>query len=300
MKKIIDIRQYNTVTNIAQAAGNCDGFILRLGIRGYAGGRLKMDKKFLTYVNALISLGKPWGVYFLTQALSNAEAEAEAAYCLALLAGLNRKNMLYGVWCDSEYANSLHTGRADKISKIRRTQYVNAFCQRIRKGGYKVGVYCSESWAKNQLIQSQISFPFWIAKYGKNDGKENTKPTVAYEMWQYTSAGSIPGIKGKVDISVMMEAVTVYKKIDYVSVFNAQFYADKYADLKAAFGYDASGLLSHFANCGMREHRQACVDFDPVLYRARYKDLQDAFGDDWTAYYLHYIQHGKAEGRNAR
>ena len=92
MKKIIDISQYNTVTNIAQAAGNCDGFILRLGIRGYAGGRLKMDKKFLTYVNALISLGKPWGVYFLTQALSNAEAEAEAAYCLALLAGLNEKS----------------------------------------------------------------------------------------------------------------------------------------------------------------------------------------------------------------
>lgn len=300
MKRIIDLSQYNIVTNMVQAAANCDGVIIRLGIRGYAGGKLKTDKRFAEYVNALISMGKPWGVYFVTQAVSSAEAESEATYCLSILSVLDRKNMLHGVWCDTEYSNSLHTGRADRLSKARRTQYVNAFCQRIRTGGYKAGVYCSESWAKSQLFQNHIAYPFWIAKYGKNNGKENDKPTVTHEMWQYTSVGKIPGIKGNVDISVMMEADTVYKKIDYAPVFDAKYYADKYSDLKAAFGYDAARLLAHFANCGMREHRQACEEFNPVAYRARYKDLQAVFGDDWTAYYLHYIQHGKAEGRNGK
>ena len=101
-------------------------------------------------------------------------------------------------------------------------------------------------------------------------------------------------------MSVMCRSAgSIYGNIDYAPVFDAAYYADKYPDLKAAFGNDASALLEHFARYGMKEGRRGSAEFDPVAYRKRYADLRDVFGSDWTAYYLHYIQHGKAEGRIA-
>ena len=299
---IIDLSQYNTVADLRKAATQCDGIILRLGIRGYSAGKLKLDKRFKEWAKELARLGKLRGVYFVTQAVSTAEAEEEALYCIRTLEamGLDLRSKTFGIFCDSEYANLLHTGRADRLSRERRTQYVNAFCNRLTAAGYKTGVYCAESWAKTQLDRVKISYPFWIAKYGKNNGKQNEKPGVKYEMWQYTSKGRITGIKGNVDMSVMCSAAgSSYGNIDYAPVFDAAYYADKYPDLKAAFGNDVAALLEHFARYGMQEGRRGSAEFDPVAYRKRYADLRDVFGGDWTAYYLHYIQHGKAEGRIA-
>lgn len=108
------------------------------------------------------------------------------------------------------------------------------------------------------------------------------------------------GITGQTITSVISGSGPIMAKgIDYSPVFDAQYYAAQYPDLRAAFGTDKDSLLNHFVNLGMKEHRQAIAVFSPVIYRDRYADLQKAFGDDWTAYYLHYIQHGKAEGRKA-
>ena len=87
--------------------------------------------------------------------------------------------------------------------------------------------------------------------------------------------------------------------IDYSPVFNPTYYANKYADLKAAFGTDANKLFSHFINNGMKEARQAISTFNVTAYKNRYADLQKAFGNDLPAYYRHYITNGKSEGRNA-
>ena len=85
----------------------------------------------------------------------------------------------------------------------------------------------------------------------------------------------------------------------YAPVFNAKYYADKYKDLKAAFGYDEIRLFSHFINYGMREGRQASPDFNQAIYKKNYEDLRDTFGNDNTKYYLHYIKYGVREKRNA-
>ena len=87
--------------------------------------------------------------------------------------------------------------------------------------------------------------------------------------------------------------------IDYSPVFNPTYYANKYADLKAAFGTDANKLFSHFINNGMKEARQAISTFNVTAYKNRYADLQKAFGNDLPAYYRHYITNGKSEGRVA-
>lgn len=84
---------------------------------------------------------------------------------------------------------------------------------------------------------------------------------------------------------------------DYSPVFNPTFYANKYKDLKDAFGYDPQMLWLHFQNFGMNESRQASAEFDPLYYRAHNADVEDAFDDDWPMYYLHYVAFGKSEGR---
>lgn len=86
---------------------------------------------------------------------------------------------------------------------------------------------------------------------------------------------------------------------DYSPVFDPVYYADRYADLKAAFGTDANALWNHFQTCGMNEFRQASDEFNPEAYKARYSDLQQAYGDDNPMYYFHYVAFGKAEGRSA-
>ena len=86
---------------------------------------------------------------------------------------------------------------------------------------------------------------------------------------------------------------------DYSLVFDAAYYANRYPDLKAAFGTDAEKLLNHFKQYGMCEGRQAKSTFNVTVYKARYSDLRAAFGDNLPKYYEHYIQFGYKEGRKA-
>ena len=84
---------------------------------------------------------------------------------------------------------------------------------------------------------------------------------------------------------------------DYSPVFDPVFYSNKYADLKAAFGDDATALWAHFQCNGMNEFRQGSAEFDPVYYRDHNPDVVAVFGDDKQMYYAHYVMFGKAEGR---
>lgn len=89
------------------------------------------------------------------------------------------------------------------------------------------------------------------------------------------------------------------KPEEYSAVFDAAYYADRYPDLKAAFGGDESALLQHFIQYGMAEGRQGNSQFDVYSYKNLYPDLRAAFGNNLKSYYMHYISSGKAEGRKA-
>ena len=81
-------------------------------------------------------------------------------------------------------------------------------------------------------------------------------------------------------------------------IFDERYYADKYPDLKAAFGYDRAALLEHFKKYGLSEGRGMNEMIDIVKYRENYQDLQAAFGDDWDAYVEHYLTYGAFEHRD--
>ena len=83
----------------------------------------------------------------------------------------------------------------------------------------------------------------------------------------------------------------------YTHVFDAAYYANRYADLQAVFGTNEAALFNHFVTCGMAEGRQGSAEFDVNYYRTAYPDLQAAFGDNLVAYYNHYMTCGIIEGR---
>lgn len=89
------------------------------------------------------------------------------------------------------------------------------------------------------------------------------------------------------------------KTEEYSAVFDAAYYADRYPDLKTAFGNDDSALLQHFIQYGMAEGRQGNSQFDVYSYKNLYPDLRAAFGNNLKSYYMHYISSGKSEGRKA-
>lgn len=80
-------------------------------------------------------------------------------------------------------------------------------------------------------------------------------------------------------------------------VFDAEYYAEQYPDLEAAFGNNEKALYQHFLTYGIKEGRVMNPIIDVVKYREQYRDLQTAFGNNWDMYVKHYFEFGVNEQR---
>lgn len=99
--------------------------------------------------------------------------------------------------------------------------------------------------------------------------------------------------------AVMLVGSTVsVNAADLKDVFDAEYYAEQYPDLKAAFGNDEKALYQHFLKYGLKEGRVMNPIIDVVKYREQYGDLQTAFGDNWDAYVEHFFTFGVNEKRD--
>ena len=99
------------------------------------------------------------------------------------------------------------------------------------------------------------------------------------------------------DLVVNVENRYIYKGVDYTRVFDAEYYLDKYSDIKRTYGTNGGSALSHFVNFGMKECRQGNESFNVKSYRNLYPDLRRAFGTNMKSYYMHYINNGYRENR---
>jgi GH25 family lysozyme M1 (1,4-beta-N-acetylmuramidase) len=192
-KIIIDVSQYNG--NINWSSVDCDGVFIRIAYRGYTAGTIKQDSKFLTNMKGALSKGIPVGLYFMSQAINEAEAVEEANFAIEQIKSYE---VTLPIFYDSELSGEKkNNGRADKLTKSQRTANCLAFCRQIELLGYKSGTYASTSWYKSNLDVSQLlNYFVWVAQYA-----DTCTATHRKDMWQYTSKGSIAGISGFVDIS---------------------------------------------------------------------------------------------------
>ena len=167
--------------------------IIRVGYRGSQTGALVEDSCFKKNIQGATANGINVGVYFFTQATTEAEAVEEASMALTLCSGYN---LSYPIFVDTE--NGSGAARANGLDKGARTACVAAFCKTIANGGRKAGVYASKSWYNNKIDASAFSNYFiWVAQYNTTCNYKGK-----YNMWQYSSKGSVPGIKGNVDVNI--------------------------------------------------------------------------------------------------
>lgn len=194
---IIDISQHNTIKNWDQVKNAVDGVIIRLGYTGYGSGLKVYDKKFFEYFDAVKSRGIPYGVYYFPASINKIEAEGEAEFIAEAVYGLNPT---LGVWLDSEIADvKTKKGRADNLSREKRTEFLHIIIGRLHDRGIDCGVYASTDWLYHQLNMEMLpGVPVWVAQYNK---AQVCTYKGDYIMHQYTSKGAIMGISGDVDLN---------------------------------------------------------------------------------------------------
>lgn len=202
-KLVIDISKYNAI-DIGKLKGVVDGVMIRCGYRGYGSGKIAEDSKYRTYASECVKNGIPFGVYFMSQAINEAEGAEEGEYAVTVA---NAAGATLPIFIDSEDGDGTPKKvRADGLSKNVRTAVVKAFCEQVITHGKESGVYASDSWFKDDLNYAElVQYLIWVAKYGRNNGRLNAdqKPSYVtkYDMWQYTSNGKIKGVTDKIDLN---------------------------------------------------------------------------------------------------
>lgn len=133
------------------------------------------------------------GGYKYSYALTPAQALEEAEDTLSVLAG---RGLDFPVFYDLEWNSQRKLGK-QAIENI-----AVSFLTRIKKAGYKVGIYCNLDWYNNVLSDALKQYDCWIARYPASDNgsvQERLRPNVGVG-WQYSSKGKVSGINGNVDM----------------------------------------------------------------------------------------------------
>ena len=198
------------------------------------------DKQFARNASECERLGIPYGIYLYSYAGNTTKAASEADHALRLAKGRQLSLPIY----DDIEEQSIAGAAIGSMS---------VFGQKVEAAGYWAGLYAGEYYY-NAHLGSVTRFSKWIAKYGPNNGKQNTPPNVSnVAIWQYSSRGKVSGINGYVDVNVMYtDLIKAVTGKDYIQAAR-DVWANKYGSgeervrkLKEA-GFDPR-IVQHFVN----------------------------------------------------
>ena len=197
-RKVIDISQFNNVTNWAKVKATKYPVIIRIGYRGSKTGVITYDPRYKEYRKACENNGIEHGFYFFPCSITDSEAHEEALF---IKNEVKNTKLVMPVFLDSEVVQRDKSGRSDKLSKEKRTRMLRIICEDLLKWGIPCGIYASRSWLYNNIDMGQIPADAvkntWVAEYGVS----MTKYTGYFIMWQFSSKECVNGISGNVDMS---------------------------------------------------------------------------------------------------
>lgn len=194
----VDVSEYQgDIDWEAVEAAGMDFAFVRLGFRGATRGLLNVDAKFEQNLQQATDAGLFVGVYFFSQAITEAEAEAEAEFVIETL---NGRKLAYPVVFDWEPPSNsgAENYRTTDVEGQQVTKFARAFCEKIKEAGYKPCVYTNKYMAYEFFNLEELKdYDLWYAEY-------QLTPSLYYDfrIWQYTETGSVPGIDGNVDIDI--------------------------------------------------------------------------------------------------
>lgn len=171
-----------------------DYVMIRVGARGYSTGQITLDDNFDDNMVRAKEAGLDVGVYFYSQAISEAEAVEEANFVLEHIAGYE---IDYPVAFFMEKISN-DKARIDGLSKNDKTMAARAFLNTVKDAGYMPMVYGTKEWLIKEVDLSKLTeYDIWLSQ-----NEDIPDYPYRFTMWQYTSTGEIGGIEGYANLSV--------------------------------------------------------------------------------------------------
>ena len=241
-----DLSYHQGVVNIKQVR---DAGYRRIGIRaGY--GKNNIDQKYIANAQACYNLGVGVLLYWFSYAYTPAMAAAEATYAVAQAKKFWK---CCPVAFDFEY-DSVNYARKNgvNVTKQLATDMAIAFLKEIKAAGYVPVIYTNRDYSKNyfdlQRIAKEVGEEYiWYARYTSSITESEAELA---DIWQYTSSGRIPGVKGNVDMNRFYSAFEKHTEtadredkcnvniLDFQKAANADGYRDADGKKLAEDGID--------------------------------------------------------------
>ncbi len=197
-KKGIDVSRYQESIDWKEvAADGVEYAFIRAGVRGTTEGKIQEDTYFEDNIEGALDNDVAVGVYFFSQATTPKEAVEEAEFVLELI---EPYDVTYPIVYDLEEVTS-ENARTNGLTKEEFTENCIAFCETVKAAGYTPMIYGNLKTFMIMLDMQQVEeYEKWFAYY-------STEVYFPYEfsIWQYTSEGTVSGIKGDVDLNICMK-----------------------------------------------------------------------------------------------
>lgn len=181
---VIDVSYHQGTIDWTTAKNHIDGAILRCGYGSDI--TSQDDKQWARNISECERLGIPVGVYLYSYATNDNMAKSELNHFLRLVKGHKFQLPLY---IDLEQSGTQN--QAPSTAKI--------VCEGLKAAGYTPGIYANLNWWTNYLGSvANLGYSKWIARYA-NLAEDHYKGS--YDIWQYSSSGSVPGLSGRIDVN---------------------------------------------------------------------------------------------------
>lgn len=210
-KQGVDVSHHQKYIDWAKVkASGMEFAMIRVGYRGYGGGTINADTYFETNMKNAQAAGMKIGIYFFSQALNEQEAYEEACYTINMI---KKYNITYPVAFDWETAQGYRTYSAG-LTSSQMNAIATKFCDTVSSSGYIPMVYSNTADFQGRYNYSALSAKYyiWYARYLPEFGgttwyttgsrKPNYDNNISYNIWQYMSDGTVPGVSGNCDVNV--------------------------------------------------------------------------------------------------
>lgn len=178
--------------------------MIRAGYRETKKGRIVPDANFEANMKGAADAGIQVGVYFFSQAVTDAEADEEISFVLQQIQGYQ---VTYPIAIDWEFKRNSDgtiddTTRTAACTGEQITGFINTFCNKASKAGFTACYFADKTMGYEELDLSKLSsYDLWYGEY-------KSRPSFYYDfkMWQYTDKGSVAGIEKEVPINIALKS----------------------------------------------------------------------------------------------
>lgn len=184
---LVDVSEWQQNINYKQLkSSGIKAMIIRAG---YGRETSQKDTMFESHYKEAKSAGLKIGVYWYSYANSVSDAEKEAKACLECI---KNKSLDMPIYYDLEDSSQI------KLGKGKLTEIAVKFCEKIKEGNYRAGVYANLNWFNNYLDYDKLKakYSIWLAQY-------NSVNELSCDIWQNSSTGKVSGYGGNIDTNVI-------------------------------------------------------------------------------------------------